>query len=433
MNHLRRLVVILCLGVAPALFAVTPPPGGGYPANNTALGEDALFSLTTGGGDTALGYHALYADEGGFGNTAVGELAMAGTIGGVDNLAVGNSALASKANGDFNTALGFLAMVANTDGVGNTATGTSCLYKNTTGSYNTASGYFALYNCTTGSGNVASGFAALNGTNGSNNTAIGTQAMLNNLSGTANTVVGYDALDLNQSGANNTALGFEALAQNSDGSGNLALGNKAGYRLRTGSNNIDIANAGVNGDSGVIRIGTVGTAANAFLAGVNGVTVAGGVAVIVDNQGHLGTITSSARYKEAIKPMEKASEALLKLQPVTFRYNKALDPEAIPQFGLVAEQVAKVDPDLVALDASGKPYTVRYEAVNAMLLNEFLKEHKTVESLQSTAASLEATVAEQKQEIAQLIAGLKAQAAQIQKVSSAVATGQAEPRVVANQ
>jgi len=166
------------------------------------------------------------------------------------------------------------------------------------------------------------------------------------------------------------------------------LGFTAGANLSAGSNNIDIGNLGVASESRTIRIGKSGTQIKTFIAGINGATVAGGVGVIVGSNGQLGTVVSSARFKDGIKPMDKASEAILSLQPVTFRYKHELDPNGIPQFGLVAEQVEKVNPDLVARDAQGKPYTVRYEAVNAMLLNEFLKEHKKVEKLEGVVASL---------------------------------------------
>jgi hypothetical protein len=170
------------------------------------------------------------------------------------------------------------------------------------------------------------------------------------------------------------------------------MGQLAGGKLTTGSNNIDIGNDGVAGESGVIRIGTRNVQKKTFIAGISKTTVSGGVTVVVNTNGQLGVMTSSAQYKEAIKPMAKASEALLSLQPVTFRYKKALDSEAIPQFGLIAEQVAKVDPDLVARDEQGGPYSVRYEAVNAMLLNEFLKEHRKVEALEATVVKLQATI-----------------------------------------
>src|SRR5207248_2623746 len=177
-----------------------------------------------------------------------------------------------------------------------------------------------------------------------------------------------------------------------------------------GSNNIDIGNLGVAGESNKIRIGK-GTQKNTYIAGIYGATVANGVAVRIDSTGHLGTLTSSARFKEAIKPMDKASEAILALKPVTFRYKEELDPDKIPQFGLVAEQVEKVNPDLVVRDEGGEIYTVRYDAVNAMLLNEFLKEHKKVERLECTVAKQEkdfrATIAQQQKQIEALTAGFQ--------------------------
>src|SRR5438876_860042 len=180
-----------------------------------------------------------------------------------------------------------------------------------------------------------------------------------------NTFLGDDALNSDTTGTDNTAIGRDALFSNTTG----------------GSNNIDIGNVGAAGESNKIRIGTNGTHRNTFIAGISGVTVAGGVGVIIDARGHLGTVVSSERFKDQIKPMDKASEAILALQPVTFRYKHELDPKGIPQFGLVAEQVEKVNPALVARDDQGKAYTVRYEAVNAMLLNEFIKEHRTVQEL----------------------------------------------------
>jgi hypothetical protein len=182
------------------------------------------------------------------------------------------------------------------------------------------------------------------------------------------------------------------------------LGSNAGFNLTTGNNNIDIGNTGVAGEARTIRIGTTGAQTNAYVAGISGATVPTGIPVIVDTTGHLGTTTSSARFKEAIKPMDGTSEAILALKPVTFRYKPQLDPEGNPQFGLVAEQVEKVNPDLVARDEQGKPYTVRYDAVNAMLLNEFLKEHQKVQKLEAALAAINER--------------LKAQDARIDKVSN---------------
>ena len=215
------------------------------------------------------------------------------------------------------------------------------------------------------------------------------------------------------------------------GNFNIAFGLSSGSNLTTGNNNIDIGNPGVAGESSRIRIGTKGTHSNTFIAGISGVAVAGGVGVVVDTDGHLGTVVSSKRFKEEIKPMDKASEAILSLEPVTFRYKHELDPNDIPQFGLVAEQVEKVNPDLVARDDKGKAYTVRYEAVNAMLLNEFLKEHRNVQDLKTTVAKQETTIAQQQKQIEILAASFKEQASQIQRVSEQLAMSKPAPRLVA--
>jgi hypothetical protein len=274
-----------------------------------------------------------------------------------------------------NTAFGVNALSGDT-GQGNTALGSSALASNTTGVFNTAIGYDALVFNTTGFFNTAIGDGTLNyNTTGNFNMAVGDQALL-----------------FNTTGSHNTAFGHNALVHNTIGSSNIALGNHAGKDLTTGGNNIDIGNIGIARESNTIRIGTTGTQTNAYMAGISGATVPTGVAVVIDADGHLGTITSSARYKEAIKAIDKASEAILALKPVTFRYKQDLDPEGIPQFGLVAEDVEKVNPALVARDADGKAYTVRYDAVNVMLLNEFLKEHKKVEQLEQTVAKLTATL-----------------------------------------
>jgi hypothetical protein len=213
------------------------------------------------------------------------------------------------------------------------------------------------------------------------------------------------------------------------------LGNLAGHNLTVGSNDIDIGNVGVAGESNSIRIGTVGTQSATFIAGIHGVGVTGS-AVVVNTSGQLGVAPSSARFKEAIIPMDKTSEAILALKPVTFRYKKELDPDGIPQFGLVAEQVAKVNPDLVARDADGKVYTVRYEAVNAMLLNEFLKEHRKVQELKTTAATQAAAISQQRAEflatIAQQQKQIEALTATVQRVSDQIALSKPAPQLVAN-
>ena len=311
-----------------------------------------------------------------------------------------------------------------------TAEGEDALFSLTTGTNNTALGFNALFSDTTGEHNTANGSQALySNTTGHNNTANGWQALFSNTSGGANTANGVDALYSNTTGSGNTANGVNALYSNTTGNSNIALGVSAGFNLTTGNNNIDIGNFGVAAEANTIRLGTTGTHTNTYIAGIYQAITAKGVSVIVDSTGHLGTAKSSARFKEAIKPMEKTSEAILALTPVTFRYKHELDPDGIPQFGLVAEEVAKVNPDLVALDEEGKPYTVRYEAVNAMLLNEFLKEHRKVEEQETIIGELKATTAKQTAMLARQEKAIVTLTSQVQKVSARVETQQAASRL----
>ncbi len=354
--------------------------------SNTAVGDTALSANTTGNFNTACGTYALANSTTASVNTAVGANALASDTVGFNNTAIGFDALESNITGLSNTATGLDALQFNTSGSGNTANGAYALGYNTTGRFNTAVGINAINNNIAGDFNTAVGFESLySSQSGVHNTAIGARALRENSSGSRNTAIGRDTLYKNDSGSENVALGNGALSDNRTGDNNIAIGLHAGARVTDGSNNIDIANSGAR-ESDTIRIGTSGTQANTYIAGINGVTVADGVNVVIDTQGHLGTINSSARYKEAIKPMDKSSEAILSLKPVSFRYKKQLDPHGTPQFGLVAEDVAKVDPDLVAKDDKGRPYTVRYDAVNAMLLNEFLKEHAKVGQLEQNLA-----------------------------------------------
>jgi uncharacterized coiled-coil protein SlyX len=323
------------------------------------------------------------------------------------------------------TFLGEDALVNNT-GTSNTAIGNLALTSNTSGAANTAIGSVALFVNSAGNGNTATGVNALrNNTTGNFNTATAQNALLENTIGGYNAAIGYNALDANTTGNFNTAIGVGALGGNTIGSNNTAIGFSAGNQI-TGDNNIDIGNEGVGDESGVIRIGTAGTHTATFIAGIRETPLAQGVAMAVGitADGQLGVRASSERFKEAIKPMDKTSEAIFSLQPVTFRYKKAFDSQALPQFGLVAEQVAKVNPDLVARDAEGKPFTVRYDEVNAMLLNEFLKEHGKVEQLKTT-------VSEQEKQIAMLTASLKEQGAQIQKVSAQLGVNKQSLQTVA--
>jgi hypothetical protein len=308
--------------------------------------------------------------------------------------------------------------------------------KNVNANNNTADGFQALMNNITAPNNTAMGASSLlMNLSGANNTSEGAFALRNNKAGTGNTAAGVNALFVNNNGSFNTAVGLNALynvspnpANPAGGAHNIGLGYNAGNLVTTGIYNIEIGNLGNASDTGVTRIGTMGFQSTCFVAGL--VTQPSGMPVTWDVvTGQLGYIGSSSRFKDEIAPMDKASEAILALHPVTFHYKKEFDPKKIPQFGLVAEDVVKVNPDLVIRDEKGKPYTVRYEAVNAMLLNEFLKEHRKVEVLEATVA------AQQKGfdlEIEDLKATLKAQAAQIQKVSDQVQTQAPAPRVVAN-
>jgi trimeric autotransporter adhesin len=481
---------VMCLfawfALVPAVWAVSPPPDGGYPGFTTAEGQNTLKNLTTGAGNTAVGWYSLFANSTGNYNTAVG----AGTLvlnNADSNTAVGTGALLLNTTGTQNTANGALALVHNTTGNQNTATGSEALSSNSEGLRNTANGFVALGGNTTGSDNTAVGSQALvvntegdrntavggqalffNST-GNDNTAVGDRALFNNDSfgantavgaqalfgnnerqrkhgqwvssalqqqhwvgehgdggckpscltiravltqplaimryiitrrGEDNTAIGYDAL-FDNTATGNTAVGENALGANTSGVDNTAIGKFAGSNATTGNNNVYIG-AGIIGVSGENHV--------CYIASIFGQTSANGIPVLINSNSKLGTSTSSKRFKEEIKPMNKDSEALFALKPVSFRYKKEIDPAGISQFGLVAEEVEKVNAALVVRDKDGKPYSVRYDQVNAMLLNEFLKEHATVQEL--------------KKEIATLKAGLQKVSAQIEVRSA--------PKVVLN-
>jgi uncharacterized coiled-coil protein SlyX len=358
------LVALVCFGLLPTTQAVIPAPDGGYGpptygTGNTAEGQSALLSLTSGGFNTAVGW----------------------------------SSLRSNTTGTHNTAIGAGALRANTED-GNTATGAAALFKNTTGGDNTANGLVALYSNTTGGGNTA---------------------------------MGLEALLSNTTGFNNTAIGNSALAVNTTGSGNVALGAFTGNNVTTANGVICVGSNGANVDN------------SCFIGSIRGVTTqnADAIPVLIDSAGQLGTMSSSRRFKKEIKPMEKTSESIMALKPVTFHYKS--DKTGIPQFGLIAEEVAAVNPDLVVHDKNGEIYTVRYDAVNAMLLNEFLKEHRKVQEQAASISQLKSTVAEQNATIVQqqkgmevLAATLKEQAAQSQKVSAQLEASKPAPQVVNN-
>jgi hypothetical protein len=280
----------------------------------------------------------------------------------------------------------------------NTAVGTGALLDLTTGQDNTALGFRVLTENTEGNLNTAVGSTALRNNRGGNrNTATGDASLFDNSAGNNNTANGYRALQSNK-GNNQTAIGAGALEDTATSSNNTALGYQAGKNLTTGNDNIDVGNPGVAGESGAIRIGS-SDQTRTFIAGIHGAVLTGGGAVIVNNLGQLGRAASSERFKEEIKPMGKESEAILTLRPVTFRYKKEIDPQNMLQFGLVAEEVEKVNPDLVVRDKHGKTYSVRYEAVNAMLLNEFLKQHRRVATVASCVEQLRTHVNEQNAQI----------------------------------
>jgi hypothetical protein len=387
---------------------------------NTAMGYQALHSFTTGpvgleqlGLCTAVGFQALANATGGFGNSGFGYQTLHNNTDGVLNTAVGVAALAANTTGGNNVAIGANALPANTTGDNNTANGATALVSNTTGGDNTAIGAFALSDNATGSQNTAIGHLALTINTADFNTAIGDLALGSNTIGTSNTAVGTGALEF------------------SNGSGNIALGVDAGNGVTTADAVICIGAAGAN------------VTGSCYIGNIFGATSPGGMAVFVNSDGKLGTSVSSRRFKEEIKPMDKASEAILALQPVTFRYKKDFDPSGTAQFGLVAEEVEKVNPDLVVHDKDGKPYSVRYDQVNAMLLNEFLKEHRKVEEQDCRIQQQETAIAQQRKDFEVTITGLKKemetivartkdQDAKIQKVSDQVEMGKPATKVVLN-
>lgn len=362
---LHTVFALGAFALSPSTQAVSPPPDGGYLGANTAEGDSALSGLSSAG---------------------------------IYNTAVGWSALRSDVDGKYNTAIGGGTLLLNT-AEQNTATGAAALLTNTSGRSNTANGAFALFGNTQGSDNTATGdFALVRNSTGEHNTANGASALFNNTTSSSNTAIGDSAL-LSSTGSNNTALGFTA-----------------GNNVTTASNVICIGSPGQNVEN------------SCYIGNISGADATGGDAVFITSDGKLGTVNppSSARYKEAIEPMDKASEAILALKPVTFRYKREFDRNRIPQFGLVAEEVEKVDPNLVKRDWDGKLQTVRYDAVNAMLLNEFLKEHKAFLKERRKVEKLEATVAIQQRQIESLVTGLS-------KVNAQVEMSKVALREVANQ
>jgi Chaperone of endosialidase len=357
------LLAFACCAFLPTAQAVVPAPDGGYPGGNTAEGQNALFSLNGGGFNTAVGYLSLR----------------------------------NNSTNSFNTAMGAGTLFANTADQ-NTAIGAGALLSNTVGNYNTANGAFALF---------SSG-------NGNYNTAVGNSALLHAAFSDNNTAIGALTLENSTMSTGNTAVGTSALLGITTGNFNIGLGDEGGIGVTTASHVICIGTVGENVDN------------SCYIGNIFGATSSSGTAVLINSNGKLGTMTSSRRFKEGIKPMDKASESILALKPVTFRYKKEIDAAGTSQFGLVAEEVEKVNRDLVVRDKEGKPYSVRYDQVNAMLLNEFLKEHRTVQELKSNAAKQDATIAQQQKQIEALTAGL-------QKVSAQLEASKPAPQMVFNR
>ncbi len=529
------LIALGAFRLTPAAVAVLPPPDGGYSGGNTAEGQSALLSLTTGTYNIALGLFSLVSlAEGNFNtgvgaatllantadrntatgagallsntigedNTANGAFALLSNTEGISNTAVGGGALFSNISGSQNTAVGVdtlhdniasgntavgcRALLNNTTGgtlgdiqgidVGpNVAVGEQALESNTVASANTAVGYQALHSFMTGPtgfeqlglctavgfqalanstavgfGNSAFGYQALkNNTDGSGNTAIGLRSLFGNTTGRGNVANGNSALYTNATGGHNTAMGESALQNHTDGDDNTAIGWFALYNNITGDGNIALgafSGNGVTTANNVICIGASvggGNVNNSCYIGNIWNQPGGSQAVYVNSDGKLGALLSSRRFKNEIKPMGDASEAIYGLQPVSFRYKTEIEPTRTLGFGLIAEEVEKINPDLVTRDNDGKVNSVRYDAVNAMLLNEFLKEHKKLEKQAREIQEQRATISELKKAMETAVARLREQDSKIQRVSDQVEISklatrrigrdEPRPRVVVNE
>lgn len=407
-------------------------------SSNSAFGHTALAANTSGGSNTAVGWQALQSNTTASNNTALGKDALHLNTTGARNAAIGVGALNSNTTGSNNTAVGFNALNAKTTAGGNVAVGAYTLRSQTTGIRNVAIGESALANPTTGDYNIGIGWQALVATTGTSNVGIGRTALLANTTGTGNVALGRSALFVNTTGINNNAFGRVTLRYNTTGSNNSAFGYKAGYNLTTGSLNIDIGaeTRGVAGEANAIRIGTgvsttggVATTKRTFIDGISGITTGLGTGntVVIDTNGQLGTLLSSRRFKTDIQDMRDASAGLLKLRPVTFRYKQPYSDGSQPiQYGLVAEEVEEVYPDLVVHSADGQVQTVQYYKLDAMLLNEVQRLHLRAEEQAALNTDLTAELAEQRQEIQELRSRLDALAALLQRSNSA-ATAASRP------
>ena len=322
-------------------------------------------------------------------------------------------------------------MSSNTTGNNNTASGVNSLNSNTTGGSNFAAGYEALQANVTGNNNTASGAASLfSNTNGNSNTATGVESLYGNTTGYHNAGFGAQSLLENTTGLTNVAAGFQALYSNTSGSNNIALGAEAGYHLTTGSNNVDIANEGSAGESGTIRIGTAATQTKVFIAGIEGSKVTGS-AVYVTSSGQLGVLASSERYKTAIAPMGANTQKLRQLRPVSFHLRS--EPGGPIQYGLIAEEVAKVYPELVVRDGEGRIQGVRYDELAPMLLNEMQKQSADMAAkFAGQTATMESQAAEIR-DLHQRVAKLSKLEEQVIEMRAALAAMQAPDQLVARR
>ena len=421
------LLPLVCFGLAPMAQAVGPDTDGAIPGSNNGDGIGVLVSRTTGIWNTGAGFQALNHLTSGNQNTATGLRALNNDTNGGYNTATGVYSLFSNASGFFNVGTGAYSLANNTTGIHNTAHGYAALFRNADGTDNTAAGFAALYHNTTAAFNCAFGVEALyNNLTGETNNAFGTGALFANTEGESNNAFGHLALENNTTGIWNNAFGFQALDSNVSGSSNTAIGDSAGLDI-TGDGNVCIGE-GVLGEAAVsdsTYIRNVGSTAQAIGGTVFDVTVD-------STTGKMGFDPSSRRYKEDIKPMDKASEELFALKPVTFRHKKQIDPKQHLDYGLIAEDVAKVNPELAIRNGKGEIESLNYKAINAMMLNEFLKEHQKVAEQQATIAELKSTVAQQQKGMDVLTAQLKEQATQIQKVSAQIEVSRPVPKVVLN-
>jgi hypothetical protein len=371
----RRLLLTItgCVSVASLGYGAQPPDVVvSDSSGNTAMGTDALLNLSGGSDNTAAGTFALAVNETGNDNSAFGFNALTSNVTGYNNTAIGRDALGGNFSGYWNTASGRFALAFNNNGAYNTATGGAALHSNEDGIENTASGVNALYS----------------NTHGNSNTAEGVNSLESNTTGSNNTASGFEALHANTLGHDNTAMGFKALHTNT-GSNNIGVGSSAGVNVTTGSNNIHMGSLGAVGDSGHIRIGTQGTQTATYIAGISGTHVTG-AAVYVTSTGQLGVLASSERYKTAVTSIGSSTEKLRQLRPVSFRLKT--DPKGDVQYGLIAEEVAKVYPELVIRNEAGQAEGVRYEELTPMLLNEVQQQAVQLSDMQREIVELKAAL-----------------------------------------